>query len=766
MYSKKNVNFILISLFFGVCYWMLEAVRDVIVFRKGDIFHRIFTPDPFSFWMRLLVIMLLLLFGAYTQSLREKVERGEKNKTWKVRHFGIIYSGIVFGALYWFLASLRDAIVLGKANLIHQLIQPDPLSVWMRLLAVCIVMLFSIYAQNLFEGREQAKQALQKVNDELEEIVRQRTAELSLSNELLKKENVGREQVEDELLKVNRALKTLSQCNEVMVRSIEESVLFNNICKTIVHTGGYQMAWVGLAELNGGLHVRSVSCANQPDSQMDLVALTDSHNEEQADPIREVVQTGQMKIIKYDPQKSNRTPWEDAALERGFTASVILPLGSGDRFFGVLSIYTLEPETFDKGEVDLLQELADDITFGVSTLRMRIERNKAEAEKERIQAQLHQSQKMEAVGILAGGIAHDFNNLLTAIQVSADLAMLELPESDSVYTTLQEIHRVASNAGDLAKQMLLFSRKHPMEYAPMRLNQVVTDLQKMLRRLIGEDIEIETRLDTALWNVMADKGTMEQVVMNLAINARDAMPKGGRLIIQTENENIKGKSVHSDSDARCGKFVKLTIQDNGMGMDKEILSHIFEPFFSTKSPGKGTGLGLSVVYGIIKQHEGWITTSSAPGEGSTFEIYLPASIESAVSSSKKKKVSANPCGKGERILIVEDERIVQESTDKALVKSGYSVLSASNGAEALKIFENEGGAFDLVFSDVVLPDRNGIELVETLKSKNPKIKVLLSSGYTDYKAQWPVIIERGFQYLQKPYMMNNLLQTLRKVLDA
>jgi two-component system cell cycle sensor histidine kinase/response regulator CckA len=551
-----------------------------------------------------------------------------------------------------------------------------------------------------------------------------------------------------------------------MVRSPEENVLFNNICKTIVHTGGYRMAWVGLAELNGGLYIRSVSCANQPESQMDLVALTDSHNAEQADPIREVVQTGQMKIIQYDPQKSDRTPWEDAALERGFTASVILPLGSGDRFFGVLSIYTSEPETLDKGEVDLLQELADDITFGVSTLRMRIERNKAEAEKERIQAQLHQSQKMEAVGILAGGIAHDFNNLLTAIQVSADLAMLELPESDSVYNTLQEIHRVASNAGDLAKQMLLFSRKHPMEYAPIRLNQVVTDLQKMLRRLIGEDIEIETRLDAALWNVMADKGTMEQVVMNLAINARDAMPKGGRLIIQTENEDIKGKSVQSDSDARCGKFVKLTVQDNGMGMDKEILSHIFEPFFSTKSPGKGTGLGLSVVYGIIKQHEGWITTSSAPGEGSTFEIYLPASIESAVSLSKKKKVTANPCGKGERILIVEDERIVQESTDRALVKSGYSVLSASNGAEALRIFENEGGAFDLVFSDVVLPDRNGIELVETLKSKNPKIKVLLSSGYTDYKAQWPVIIERGFQYLQKPYMMNNLLQTLRKVLDA
>jgi hypothetical protein len=209
----KNFNFILISLFFGVCYWMLEAVRDVIVFRKGDILNRIFTPDPFSFWMRLLVIMLLLLFGAYTQSLRDKTEMEGKNKTWNVRHFGIIYSGIVFGALYWFLASLRDAIVLEKANIIQQLIQPDPLSVWMRLLAVCIVMLFSIYAQNLFEGREQAKQALQRVNDELEEIVRQRTAELSLSNELLKKENAGRERIEDELLKVNRALKTLSQCN-------------------------------------------------------------------------------------------------------------------------------------------------------------------------------------------------------------------------------------------------------------------------------------------------------------------------------------------------------------------------------------------------------------------------------------------------------------------------------------------------------------------------------------------------------------------------
>jgi signal transduction histidine kinase/ActR/RegA family two-component response regulator len=760
----RSLNLIWLSVFFSMFYWMMESVRDVLVFNRGRLLERLFTPDLMSLWMRLLIVMILILFGVYAQSLKNKLEDAELKRTRTVRRMGMIYRGLGFGLLYWVLEALRDVFIFNKGSLLERLTHPDPISVWMRLLAICIMLLFSIYAQNLFEEREKAKQALQNAHDELEDLVRQRTAELSRSYEMLKKENEERRRVEDELLKVNRALKTLSQCNEVMVRAVEESALLNNICRTIVGVGGYQLAWVGLAETNGKMHLRPVSLANQADYGIELGPLAESLDGSQSKPITEVIRTGQPKLTKYDRSETASAPWVQSMVDRGISASIFLPLKTGEKPIGALNIYSTESDAFDTSEMELLKELADDLAFGITALRTQLERNRAESEKERIQAQLLHAQKLEAVGILAGGVAHDFNNLLTAIQVSADLAMLDVDEATPVYRTLQEIHQVSSHAGDLARQLLLFSRKHPMEYIPMNLNSTIENLKKMLNRLIGEDIEIQTRLDAEIWNVMADQGTMEQVVMNLILNARDAMPNGGRLAIQTGNVELTPGTMGKIPESRPGRFVKMTVQDTGIGMTPETLSRIFEPFFSTKGPGKGTGLGLSVVYGIVKQHEGWINVTSDPGNGSNFEVYLPAVSESAAPAAKETEIQTDLRGEGERILLVEDERSVQEYTVKALVRSGYSVTSASSSEEAMQWFEKEGGRFDLVFSDVVLPDQSGIELAEKFIAKKPKIKVLLCSGYTDQKSQWPIIRKKGFRYLQKPYSLNDLLKALREVL--
>jgi len=324
----------------------------------------------------------------------------------------------------------------------------------------------------------------------------------------------------------------------------------------------------------------------------------------------------------------------------------------------------------------------------------------------------------------------------------------------------------AGRAANLTRQLLLFSRKQPMEPTLFNINRTIDDLLKMLYRLIGEDITIIPVLESHLWSILADEGAIEQVIMNLAVNARDVMPEGGSLTIKTENVTLDEEYSKIIPEARPGQFVCLSIADTGCGMDTKTIERIFDPFFTTKGAGKGTGLGLSVVYGIVKQHEGWINIYSEPGQGSLFRVYLPA----LSSKAKKEEGEAIPLqkfqGKGERILVVEDEEEVRKLTVRILRDYRYSIIEASNGQEALKIFEQAKIKFDLVLCDVVLPDQTGIELVDQLLSRQPGILVLLVSGYTDQKSQWPVIKKRGFRFLQKPYNLTELLRTLREIIET
>lgn len=385
-------------------------------------------------------------------------------------------------------------------------------------------------------------------------------------------------------------------------------------------------------------------------------------------------------------------------------------------------------------------------------------------ERKLLEKQLLQSQKMEAVGTLVGGIAHDFNNILTAVQGYTQLALMTVQEDDPLYRTLNGIRKAAIRAANLIRQLLLFSRRQPMELTPIDLNKVIDDLTKMLNRLIGEDISLNTDLESDLRTVKADTGSVEQAITNLVVNARDALPEGGEITIKTENVPVDKEYCKTYRDARPGKFVCLSVQDTGIGMDQATIERIFEPFFSTKGVGKGSGLGLSVVYGIVKQHEGWINVESSPDNGAIFRIYLPAVFVRPREEQKTTVSLESFKGEGERILLVEDEKFVRDPSTKMLSENGYVVSAAANVQEALDIFEREEGNFDLIFCDVVLPDGRGPKLVEWLLKRKPQIRVLFTSGYSREKSNWRAIQKGGYQFLSKPYLLADLLKALKEVL--
>jgi two-component system cell cycle sensor histidine kinase/response regulator CckA len=402
------------------------------------------------------------------------------------------------------------------------------------------------------------------------------------------------------------------------------------------------------------------------------------------------------------------------------------------------------------------------------------ERRRAEEEKERMHAELVKAKKMEAIGTLAGGIAHDFNNLLTVIKGDCALALTDIDEDDTAHLHLKQIQRAAGRAADLTRKLLLFSRQKSMSPVYLGLNKSVDDMFKMLKRLIGEDITINIDAGPALMSIFADPISVEQVIMNLAVNARDAMQGGGRLTIKTRNVVLDEEHCMTIPKARPGRFVCLSVTDSGIGMDSETVQHIFDPFYSARDGGKGTGLGLSVVYGIVEQHGGYITVQSEPGKGSTFSIYFEGFdvrpddeiMWSFPADRALGKTPDAPHGKGERILLIEDEEGVSALVERTLTNNGYAVFPAFDSEEAMEIFEREGGNFHLVFSDVVLPGESGIQLVERLLEKKPGLPVLISSGYTDQKSQWPAIREKGYQFLEKPYELPDLLRAIRTALSA
>ncbi|MFH1314364.1 MAG: PAS domain S-box protein [Candidatus Eisenbacteria bacterium] len=408
----------------------------------------------------------------------------------------------------------------------------------------------------------------------------------------------------------------------------------------------------------------------------------------------------------------------------------------------------------------------DGRTFLMGVFRDVTERMLAQEEKEKMQAQLLQAQKMEAVGALAGGVAHDFNNLLATILGYSDLAMRKLDEQDAVYDDIKQIADAGSSAADLTRQLLLFSRQQPIKASILDLNDIVGNMIRMLERLIGEDVRISAALEPDLGPISGDRGNLEQVIMNLALNARDAMPDGGEITITTDNVLLTEDQCAVRKDMEPGRYVRMSVSDNGTGMDEATAQRIFEPFFTTKEAGRGTGLGLSVVYGIVKQHGGRIDVSSRPGEGTTFNVYLKSLPAESRPESPETITHADYRGSGERILIVEDDDQLRGLAGRMLSEHGYRVIDAANAEDAVDTFVKEGEDLDLVFSDVVLPDMTGLQLVDRLLGIRSDLRVLLSSGYADDKAQRSVISERGFRFLPKPHTLVDLLRAVKVALES
>jgi PAS domain S-box-containing protein len=379
--------------------------------------------------------------------------------------------------------------------------------------------------------------------------------------------------------------------------------------------------------------------------------------------------------------------------------------------------------------------------------------------------QLLQAQKMEAIGILAGGLAHDFNNLLTAIMGYSEIMMMDLRQDDPFHLYVEEIAKAASRGASLTNRLLAFSRKQILQPRVVNLNEVVLDLEKMLRRLIGEDIELLTVIDQELGPIKGDPGQIEQIIMNLAVNARDAMPEGGKLTIETANVFLDEAYTRGHVGLAPGPYVMLAVSDNGTGMDAETMSHIFEPFYTTKESGKGTGLGLATVYGIVKQSGGNICFYSEPGQGTTCKVYLPRVAEGEVEVRPKTTPSTPLAGK-ETILLVEDDAALRELICTALRRQGFAVLEAANGGEALLICENQKAPIHLVLTDVVMPQMSGSALAERLQLIHPEMKVLYMSGYTENAIVQAGVLESKINFIPKPFRMLSLMQKVREVLDT
>jgi signal transduction histidine kinase/CheY-like chemotaxis protein len=378
--------------------------------------------------------------------------------------------------------------------------------------------------------------------------------------------------------------------------------------------------------------------------------------------------------------------------------------------------------------------------------------------------QLRQSQKMEAVGTLAGGVAHDFNNLLMAIHGYGELLMLSLEQGDERRTDLQEIMRATERAASLTRQLLAFSRKQILAPQVVHLPELVSGVQKMLHRLIGEDIELRTRFEAGVHCVRADPGQLEQVITNLAINARDAMPLGGRIDIELRNTELSDANICTHLGMEPGSYVTIAVTDTGPGIDPEIRSRIFEPFFTTKEPGKGTGLGLAMVYGIVKQSGGAIDVDTALGRGTTFRIHLPA--VDAVDESNAAPDGLPPAPTGpETLLVVEDELTVRTLLVNTLRKNGYVVLDAANGNDALEVARRHAGPIHLLLTDVVMPGMGGGVLWQILSSLRPETKVMFMTGHTDDAVVRHGIDVAAVSFLQKPFSLDTLGRELRRTLD-
>jgi PAS domain S-box-containing protein len=838
---------------------------------------------------------------------------------------------------------------------------------------------------------------IQNWQQDLEEQVKARTVELKRSNEDLSAEIGERKRAEQSVLKISRALKTLSDCNQVVIRAENESALMTEICRTLVEVGGYAMAWVGFVQGDGDRFVQPVAKYGFEEGYLDKVRVALAEGEFSGETTGMCIRTLAPAVDRQTTAGAEDVPWRNEAAKRGYLSTIALPLTENGKCFGALTIYASQADAFDETEIELLSELAADLSFGIRAVRtkgrlqeseerfrllvelspdgilvhcyrniilanrgaakilgasnpeelvgkaikdlvhpdywqivearvaemvssgrpqpiidekfIRLDgteidvevaavpviqegkplvqaifrdvsaRKRAQAVQRRLAAaveqaaeaivitdpqghvqyvnpafermtgysraevidgksslfqsdeyqgpeyadlsntllkggtwagrvikkrkdgskyeeditispvrdasgrivnyvavkrdvtreallekQLLQAQKMEAIGTLAGGVAHDFNNLLQVIVGYSELLFLNEGLDSHVKDDLNRINRAARNGADLVNRLMTFSRKTESKPRPLNLNRQIDEVREFLYRTVPKMIDIELILDSNLAPINADPTQIEQILMNLAINARDAMPQGGKLVIGTENAILDEDYCNTHLEIAPGHYALLTVTDSGQGMRKETLEHIFEPFYTTKGPGEGTGLGLAMVYGIVKEHGGHIECYSEPEVGTAFKIYFPA----LGSGSEFEKASAKhmPPGGSETILLVDDEEWIRDLGVRILSRSGYKVLTAINGKEGLDAYSTGRKDISLVILDLVMPEMSGKQCLEEILKIDPDARVLIASGYSARGSSSDALAEGAKGFVNKPFDLRQLLAKVRAVLDA
>jgi len=549
---------------------------------------------------------------------------------------------------------------------------------------------------------KRAKAEIQKLNDELAQRVIEQTKELAAANAELRMEITDRKRAEEALQKSEGELRTLFGAMTDVVLVLDAEGRYVKIAPT------NPLNLYRPSEQLLGKKIQEILPKNAADTIFGLIG--------------RALETRQTINFEYKLDIGSREVWFDGRISRLTEDTVFW--------------------------------IAHDIT----------ERKHAEAEKEKLQAQLQQAMKMEAVGRLAGGVAHDFNNLLTAIIGNVSLAHMKLSPSDPAAAMLVEANKAAERAATLTQQLLAFSRKQIIEPKVVNLNELISDLHAMLVRLIREDIKIQILQGKDLGAVKVDVGQFQQVLVNLVVNARDAMPDGGKIIIETSNAELDDTYCASHTYVTPGRFVMVAVSDTGNGMSEEVKAHIFEPFFTTKAKGSGTGLGLATAYGVVKQAEGFIEVYSEIGTGTTFKIYLPR-VEEEASKLVGEVLPQKLWGGTETVLLVEDDDLVRGLAVRVLEESGYKVLQASNGEAAITLSRGYGGRIDLLMTDVVMPGMNGGELAKQLILHRPEMKVLFTSGYTEDVIVHHGVLDDSVSFLGKPYSPSLLARKIREVLD-
>ena len=567
---------------------------------------------------------------------------------------------------------------------------------------------------------------------------------------------------EVKLRRANRALNAHSRVDHALLHTSNEEELLHQAVEIIVQEGGYSLAWIGIPENDPEHNIRIAASAGVASSCLEMAHITWKDEPFGRGPIGTALREARPVVIQDYLSSPASAAWRELVEAHNLGSVVSLPMVVQDKMVAVLSVYATEKDAFEHEEFRSISELASELALGIHNLRLKVQAEENQKAKLVLEEQFRQAQKMEAVGRLAGGIAHDFNNLLMIIMAQTELLSLHLDETD--LPKAESIMRSAGKAADLTSQLLAFSRKQIVQPKLLSLNPIVTELSKMAERLVGEDAQISLALEPQLWSIKADRSQLEQVIMNLIVNARDAMPQGGKIMLETSNANLFNEYIETHPLVTAGRYVMLAVTDTGIGMDEVTKAHMFEPFFTTKEPGKGTGLGLSLVYGIVKQANGFVRCYSELGHGTCFKIYLPVLEVPCDVPAEKIMENSSPALEHATILLVEDDASLREVIAEFLRSGGHTVIAAQSHEEAMTLATENGGTIDLLLTDVVLRGRSGKQLADDLVKNGFQIQVIFMSGYTPSTIIHDGVLEEGTFFLQKPFTRTSLLKKIQQVL--